>query len=358
MLHTTPISGIFRVVFGLLLAVVLPSQTSAGGKSSASLIPGEPVKEADRTRLFAEIDKHALAAPNHVETAVVDLARYLSRPARTDAEKARAAYRWVADRIAYDAEALFTMQIGDNSVNAVLESRNCVCEGYARLFVALCQESGLDAVKVSGFAQGPAFGERKKDILRHAWAAVKLDGRWYLFDPTWGAGHIHDKKYRKHYNDYYFQIRPDQLAFTHFPSDEKWQLVAAPISKETFDKQPRLVSHFFRLGFSAEQVRRAQREEKLTEAVKVYDADGKRLLVHEAPIPRKLYEGVKYTFSLESDDFKTIALINNAKFWYCERQDNRFEGWVVPVRGRLRIGGNVNDSRAGQFHAVLEYEVE
>lgn len=100
----------------------------------------------------------------------------------------RAAFRWVASRVAYDTDLGKVERVARDtqSPEAVLQAREAVCEGYARLFVALAEEMGLKAEYITGEADpvGPGGGGR------HAWNAVKFADGWYYLDPTWAAGHV------------------------------------------------------------------------------------------------------------------------------------------------------------------------
>ena len=79
---------------------------------------------------------------------------------------------WVIDHCTYDytytwysADSVFLLGTG-------------VCNSYARAFTLLLKEAGIASRRVSGYAFGdPDAG--------HAWNAVRINGRWYLFDLTW-----------------------------------------------------------------------------------------------------------------------------------------------------------------------------
>ena len=61
-----------------------------------------------------------------------------------------------------------------HSAYGALVLKTSVCDGYAKLFQFLLTRCGVPATTVSGYA-----GES------HSWNAVKLDGEWYMVDPTW-----------------------------------------------------------------------------------------------------------------------------------------------------------------------------
>ena len=121
------------------------------------------------------IDKYALAAPPEVEQSLDSLARYLAAPFRTDKEKVRAIYRWIADRISYDVPVLFTKDGSKQGAGEVLASRKAVCMGYANLFERLCQLNDVEVVLINGDAGGSA---EFPGTLRHSWNAVKIEGKW------------------------------------------------------------------------------------------------------------------------------------------------------------------------------------
>src|SRR5262245_52808126 len=90
---------------------------------------------ADDAKRYEAIDAHALKATAQDEASLPKLAAYLARPCKTDRDKARAIYRWVTDRIAYDIEALLAGKVPDQSALAVLKTRKGVYLGYCNLFL-------------------------------------------------------------------------------------------------------------------------------------------------------------------------------------------------------------------------------
>ncbi|MGE5622152.1 MAG: transglutaminase domain-containing protein, partial [Bacillota bacterium] len=114
---------VHRLQAGLAIVALL-----LGAAAAAQVIDAERL---------AQIDAHALAAPPEAETAPGKLARYLAQPARNDAEKARAIFRWIADRIHYDVNAYFGEKLEKIDADQVLAQRGAACDGYATLFEAL-----------------------------------------------------------------------------------------------------------------------------------------------------------------------------------------------------------------------------
>lgn len=199
---------------------------------------------------YPELDAHVAATPPEVEKTAASLAAYLIEPARSDREKAWVIFRWVADNVTYDVQGFRSGEYGDLSADQVLHSRSAVCDGYSNLFDALAASAGLESVHVSGYAKGTGYlpGEPFTGP-NHAWNAVRIEGRWQLVDCTWGAGNLDEEgKYERVFEPYYFMPPPEEFLFTHFPLEQRWQLVDSPITLEQFIERPLLKTAFFTCG--------------------------------------------------------------------------------------------------------------
>ena len=208
---------------------------------------------------YAEADRRALAAPAEVESSVEALAAYLTGPFAADDLKARAIFRWIADRVAYDTEAAAGEDPSAGGVASALKDRKAVCFGYAGLFQELARTAGLEVVVVEGFGKGYHYevGTPVPEVPNHAWNAVKIGGAWRLLDCTWGAGRA-DEGFRfvKHLDDHYFLTPPETFIFDHLPADPRWQLLETPVTRQAFAEMPFLQSTFFALGLSLPADRR------------------------------------------------------------------------------------------------------
>jgi Transglutaminase-like superfamily len=203
-------------------------------------------------RDFARVDRHALGAPPTAERSLDGLAAYLARGGTAEVLRARAVFRWLTDRIAYDAEAYNSGRFRNTqrTPEAVLRARLAVCDGYAGLFEALAQRMGLAAVIVSGHAKGFAYapGQALRGPADHAWNAVRIDGAWYLLDATWGAGTLDPatRAFRPRFEPNYFLVPPEQFIYRHLPDQPAWQLLESPLSPAAFVALPTPSPAFFR----------------------------------------------------------------------------------------------------------------
>ena len=187
---------------------------------------------------FEKIDQHARSLPPQVTQDVATLASALVKPTQNDQEKVRSFYVWITDNIAYDVRA-FRQYRADRyqqvTADEVLSRRTAVCQGYAILFQALCQQYDIPCYVVPGYSKG--FNRRVRDFAQgdHAWNAVELDDRWYLLDVTWGSGGLNQQlQFVEQFDDKYFLTRPDIFVQDHLPLDPMWQLLDCPISISSF----------------------------------------------------------------------------------------------------------------------------
>lgn len=212
--------------------------------------------EALHTRDYGRIDRHAMRATRAAERSLDALAAYLSSAAADDAERARAIFRWIAHRIDYDAETFFSGRFRNltSDPEAVLLRRRAVCDGYAELFVALARRSGLEAVKISGHAKGFGYrnGHTPAGPANHAWNAVRIGGRWYLLDATWGAGSLDAERqaFRRGFEPHFFLTPPERFIYRHLPEDARWQLLERPLTARAFAEQALPTPVFFRHGLA------------------------------------------------------------------------------------------------------------
>ena len=65
------------------------------------------------------------------------------------------------------------------SAKSAIVNRQAVCEGYSRSAQLAIRYMGVPCIYVTG---------KTKDGNGHAWVMVRIDNRWYHYDPTWNEG--------------------------------------------------------------------------------------------------------------------------------------------------------------------------
>lgn len=181
-------------------------------------------------------DAQACDFPDSVTTSTEKLARYIASNFTTDKERVRAIYRWITTHIEYDVANMFTLPIEETKEQKnlrTLRDRKGICDNYATLFTSLCAELGIVSHLISGYTRQ----WDNVDRLPHAWCAAQVDHKWFLYDPTWGAGYINarTKKFVFWVSNQYCNAQPEFLINSHIPFDYLWQFLYYPVTNKEFE---------------------------------------------------------------------------------------------------------------------------
>ena len=160
-----------------------------------------------------------------------DIADFLCSELPNEREKLAAIHSWIGHNIRYDYAQLKEdkhFETKEDLITDVLNTRQAVCEGYSRLFDAMCKSQGIKSFYISGYS-------RKKNgetaDVSHAWNGVWLtSGEYLMVDVTWDAGYVEDGEYVFEFFDFYFLNEPKDFIKTHVPFDPIWQFLETPIS--------------------------------------------------------------------------------------------------------------------------------
>ena len=172
---------------------------------------------------------------------IVNLAESLTKIFESDLDKSRAIHKWVTKNISYDQSTLKKIELGfydpasegAQDANSVLESKTAVCEGYANLAAALHRAIGIPA-KVSIGKSSPhpyrlyplykmnnLFSDLNKVTSLHAWAEVKINGKWLPVDPTFDAGSVvNGGAWVRNVQTDFFNPDPEYFNRTHLKTGE------------------------------------------------------------------------------------------------------------------------------------------
>ncbi len=164
-------------------------------------------------------------------------------------------YHWIGSNIKYDNDTFSKVISGTISnedfwksqeESVVYDKRKGVCAGYSKLYQWFLDWVDIEAVVISGHIRDYSnhYVELENDDdFRHAWNAIKLNGKWILVDTTWGNSNDPNQ------SDYYFDINPEWLIITHYPEKSKWQLLQKPLTLEEFNNSKYVKPVWFHLGF-------------------------------------------------------------------------------------------------------------
>ena len=225
---------------------------------------------------FVLIDTKMAKIPKSSTKNKKSIADYIATNFKSDNEKLRAAFFWVASNISYDVANMENIEFSDTSeqkIDKTLTTRKGVCIHYAELFNAIVSQLGFESEIIEGYTK--QFG--KVAALSHAWCAVKSEGKWWLFDPTWGAGSVNNGVFTKKLNNFYFKTPPKGMLETHMPFDYLWQLSRYPISNAEFISGKLIVNPakpVFNFADEIEKLKQKSVEIKLFECVSRVEANG------------------------------------------------------------------------------------
>ena len=188
---------------------------------------------------FKKIDEAMLSVPSQNENSIESLVKYIESKAQNNLEKARAAFCWIANNVAYDIRKFERDKPSNFEPEKVFKKRIAVCAGFANLYQDLCKRMNIPCEMVSGYGKG--YGFKKGQVLNesdHVWNAIKADSVWRLVDVTWASGSIKKvlflSTFKRAYEPKYFATKPEEFLLTHLPEVPMWQLIEHPVSLRSF----------------------------------------------------------------------------------------------------------------------------
>lgn len=182
---------------------------------------------------FGEVDKKVMLIPDSLTNSTDGIATFINENFTNENEKARAIFFWIASTIRYDIDNMYAVNFYEKKeakIASVLKTKKGICEHYAELFNEICTKSGIKSVVITGFTRE----DGQVSTISHAWNGVQLDGKWWVFDPTWGAGYVFNTRFFKKLNNDYFKAYPSVRIQSHMPFDYLWQFLNYPVSNQEF----------------------------------------------------------------------------------------------------------------------------
>lgn len=195
---------------------------------------------------FKKADRIALEYKNERLNNLPELAYKLTSNLTTDVERFRVIFTWVCNNIANDYGMYsknmrkrqrfkndsiklenWNTQFRKATLKKLVKNNRTICTGYAYLLKELANLANIECEMVHGFAKTSTINVETLDTPNHTWNAVKLNGKWYLCDPTWASGIPNPEtfQFQFQYNDGFFLANPKLFVINHFPVDKKWLLL-------------------------------------------------------------------------------------------------------------------------------------
>lgn len=191
---------------------------------------------------------------------------YVCRPYRSDVQRLRAIFTWVAEKVGWEEDFEFgTPETGGEMLDTrrVIHSRRGCSEEIATLVAEMCTSVGIHCEIVHGYLKKPGEalelategfnGAAGSGRGNHFWNAVIVDGEYRIFDASL-SGPTHPRRGEfsslagQAAESWYFLARPMEVCYTHVPLVPEQQHIVPPISPDVLLALPCACPPFFRNG--------------------------------------------------------------------------------------------------------------
>ena len=155
-------------------------------------------------------------------------------------------YLWLGQNIIYDCdtnniEYQFPISVYDNGKGNTI--------GFAALFFTFATNLNINVVPIYGKEKKSTGNNEIIQTVNSTWNAILIDNNYYLINSANGAGYCNNNEFKKNNNDFFFGTKPEFFIRTHFPDDDKWQLLKDKITFDKFISWPLITYRFYMLGF-------------------------------------------------------------------------------------------------------------
>lgn len=215
-----------------LILLLLLSEIHVFGQNATGIFPG---KELDTARLNA-----IARLASKEDRSWNKVAHLIGDSCQTDLEKVYTIYTYIGGYYKYDLNRLKLIHKREIKrelyLSEVINKKKGVCGDFANLFVTLCDSLDIGCYRVSGY--GRTFSilhPIRKSHYNHSWNVVRIEGKWYPVDVTFGMQHFTKKKLDKEAINYDFLCTdPSRFGIVHLPADPLFQLVQQERSYKDF----------------------------------------------------------------------------------------------------------------------------
>ncbi|MDR0365080.1 MAG: hypothetical protein LBH92_08725 [Bacteroidales bacterium] len=176
--------------------------------------------------------------PSNEAVSTGRIAKFINEHYESEEDKIKAIYSWIGEHIIYDVEKAMANSTSiekkqrdkEADILNTLQRRKGVCQDYSELMEMLCGKCGIRAYMVGGFV----LRKGQENEEPHAWIVALIDDEWKIYDPTWGAGYVHDGVFTRRLSYDFYDITPSKSITDRMPFDPMWQLLNHPVSIPDF----------------------------------------------------------------------------------------------------------------------------
>ncbi|KAM4056202.1 transglutaminase-like superfamily protein [Hirsutella rhossiliensis] len=202
---------------------------------------------------LSQVDKNSrfISDPSPSMATAKSLATtYLCRPYRSDVQRLRAIFTWVAENICWEEDFE-----GEVDTRRVIQSKRGCAEEHAVLVMEMCAAVGLQCEVIRGYLKSPGEVPDLNMVPRsnHWWNAVIVDGEWRILDcclasPSNPKRGLYSSASGAAADPWWFLARPTEICWTHVPEHHDQQHIVPPVAHEILLNLPCACPAFFRNG--------------------------------------------------------------------------------------------------------------
>ncbi|KAI2608989.1 uncharacterized protein GGS25DRAFT_531916 [Hypoxylon fragiforme] len=222
---------------------------SVEGDESAN---GDPVRDPINYQAInlSQVDKNSrfLTSLPTMTTAVTLATTYVCRPYRSDVQRLRAIFTWVAEKINWDEDFE-----GEVDTRRVIQSKRACAEEYAVLVHEMCAAIGIHSEVIRGYLKTPGEVPETGIMPRsnHWWNAIIIDSEWRMMDcclasPSNPRRALYSSTNSASAEYWWFLTRPSELCWTHISEHHSQQHICPPVAHETLLNLPGACPPFFK----------------------------------------------------------------------------------------------------------------
>lgn len=213
---------------------------------------GMPVQEPINYQAInlSQVDKNSrfISGLGPTTTAITLATTYVCRPYRSDVQRLRAIFTWVAEKICWEEDFE-----GDIDTRRVIQSKRACAEEYAVLVMEMCTAVGIHCEIVRGYLKAPGEVPDLNMMPRsnHWWNAVVVDNEWRILDcclasPSNPKRGLYSSAGNTVADPWWFLARPLEACWTHVPEHHDQQHIVPPVAHEILLNLPCTCPAFFR----------------------------------------------------------------------------------------------------------------
>jgi hypothetical protein len=174
---------------------------------------------------------------------------YVCRPYRSDVQRLRAIFTWIAEKISWEEDF-----DGDEPVNTrrVIQTKRGSPEEVSVLLMEMCAAVGIHCQVVRGYLKSPGEVPESGLVPRsnHWWNTVLVDNEWRMMDcslasPTNPRRSLYSSAGPNLADSWYFLARPMEFCWTHVPEHHQHQHLAPPVAHDILLSLPCACPPFF-----------------------------------------------------------------------------------------------------------------